>query len=236
MELKFLGVGAAFNPLLGSTSAYFIDKDELFLLDCGESVFKELIRHKILEKIKKVNVLITHTHSDHIGSLGSLILYMYHIKKSLVNIIVKKDARYIKEIDNILKVVGCSKDRYNYIIEEKYDNKYKSFNKIIFKETIHTDDLDCYSIIFKTNKGIVYYSGDTKELNTIKGIIKSGEEIDKMYIDVSTNKNSVHIYIEDLNKTISNENRSKVYCMHFNDDNCIQQAKKYGFNVVKKIG
>ena len=44
MKLHFLGRGAAFNPLEKSTSAYVKEGDRLFLLDCGESVFAELIR------------------------------------------------------------------------------------------------------------------------------------------------------------------------------------------------
>ncbi len=43
MELTFLGRGAAFNPKEGNNSAYFIEKDELFLIDCGERIFDKLI-------------------------------------------------------------------------------------------------------------------------------------------------------------------------------------------------
>ena len=42
MELKFLGRGAAFNPKENNNSAYFIEKNNLFLIDCGESVFKKV--------------------------------------------------------------------------------------------------------------------------------------------------------------------------------------------------
>ena len=38
MDLKFLGRGSAFNVLEGNTSCYFIEKDELFLIDCGEKM------------------------------------------------------------------------------------------------------------------------------------------------------------------------------------------------------
>ena len=41
MELKFLGRGAAFNPKEGNTSAWFIENNELFLIDCGESVYRK---------------------------------------------------------------------------------------------------------------------------------------------------------------------------------------------------
>lgn len=36
---KFLGCGSAFNPLYGNTSAYFTNKDQLYVIDGGESVF-----------------------------------------------------------------------------------------------------------------------------------------------------------------------------------------------------
>ena len=49
MKLNFLGRGSAFNPVEGNNSAYFIDDNQLFLIDCGENVFG---------RIKKINCLI----------------------------------------------------------------------------------------------------------------------------------------------------------------------------------
>ena len=59
MELTFLGRGAGFNPAEKNTSAYFIEKDEMFLIDCGESVFATLLERKILDGISAFNVFIT---------------------------------------------------------------------------------------------------------------------------------------------------------------------------------
>ena len=73
MELKFLGRGAAFYPVLGNTSAYDICDNNLFLIDCGETIFKKLFEKDIFNKINNIYIFITHTHSDHIGSLSSLI-------------------------------------------------------------------------------------------------------------------------------------------------------------------
>ena len=46
MNLLFLGRGAAFNPKEGNTSAYFLENNQLFLIDCGESVFERIINKK----------------------------------------------------------------------------------------------------------------------------------------------------------------------------------------------
>ena len=82
MDLIFTGRGAAFNVLEGNTNAYFIENETLFLLDCGEGMFAHLKTHNILNKIKEVYVYISHTHSDHCGSLGTLGLYCQFVLKN----------------------------------------------------------------------------------------------------------------------------------------------------------
>ena len=78
--LKFIGTGSAFNQDLGNTSAYIKDGETLLLIDCGETVFQRIKEIKLLDDVKKVYIVITHNHSDHIGSLGSLVEYLYFIK------------------------------------------------------------------------------------------------------------------------------------------------------------
>lgn len=83
-QLKFLGTGSAFNTKLGNTSAYLLnnDKSAMLLFDCGETVFSKL--KPILEKNKNINeftICITHSHSDHIGSLPTLLYYLYYVYK-----------------------------------------------------------------------------------------------------------------------------------------------------------
>ena len=42
MKLNFLGRGAAFNPKEGNTAAFIKEGDRLLLIDCGESVFRQI--------------------------------------------------------------------------------------------------------------------------------------------------------------------------------------------------
>ena len=96
------------------------------------------------------------------------------------------------------------------------------------------NELDCYGLIFNTNDGIVYYSGDTRDSSIIKSLIDSDEKIDKMYID-TTDVNipdNVHLYIGILKDIIPENLKNRVYCMHLNSDDCIKRATEYGFNVV----
>lgn len=235
MELNFLGRGAAFNPKEGNNSAYFIENKQLFLIDCGESTFKRLIESEILESVESINLMITHTHSDHIGSLGSLVMYSFYVLNKQLNIILPKKAKHLPNIEKILIGFGCTKSMYNYVDEKKFDDKYKTFKNVRYVETNHCDELDCYGLLFNTEKGIVYYSGDTREINTVKALIASGKPIDRVYIDTTTTNfpRNPHLYIGILQESIPNELKDHIYCMHLNNDSCIEQAKASGFNVVE---
>jgi len=235
MELKFLGRGAAFNPNEGNTSAYFIEDDNLFLLDSGETVFASLIKNNILEKINNIYIMITHTHSDHIGSLGSIVHYFYYMKESNATIVLPTDAKYQKDIEELLRIFGCDKENYNFIKEIELDNNYKSFNKLRFLETKHSKNLDCYGLLFDTNNGYVYYSGDTLEVTNVTNLINNNEKIDKLYMDTTTTdyEGNVHLNIYILKDSIPDSVKNKVYCMHLNNNECIEEAKRIGFNVVE---
>ena len=235
MNLLFLGRGAAFNPKEGNTSAYFIENKQLFLIDCGESIFERLMNKNILKNIETINILITHTHSDHVGSLGSLISYSFYKLHKQINIIVPRNYKFKKNLKNLLNIFGCKKNKFNFIDEKKYDNKFKSFKKIRFIKTKHSKNLICYSIIFYTDKGIIFYSGDTKDINNIIKLISSNEKIDKIFVDTTTEdyNNNIHLFIGDIDENIPKNLKKKVYCMHLNDTNNTQMIKEFGFNVVE---
>lgn len=237
MELKFLGRGSAFNPQEGNTSAYFIEDDQLFLIDCGESVFESIIAKKLLNETLKINLMITHTHSDHIGSLGSLVMYSFYKLHQSINIILPNDSNYLSSIENLLNIFGCEKSMYNFVLEDQYNNKYQQFQKINYVKTTHTSNLECYSIIFQTSAGIVYYSGDTNNIDFIQSLVDNNELIDKMYIETTTENylGNVHIYVKNLEKIIPSNLKNKVYCMHINNNECMEEAKRIGFNVVDKL-
>lgn len=237
MELKFLGRGAAFNPKEGNNSAYFISNNELFLIDSGETTFERLIKKDILSSVNEVNLMITHTHSDHIGSLGSLAAYIYYILHKRLNIILPKNPEYLDNIQSILDSFGTKAQSYKYIDESEFDDKYDEFKSIRFIKTKHTDELKCYGLIFETDDGIIYYSGDTREIRILDELIKSGKKIDKVYIDTTTAnyEGNVHLYIGILEDFVPKEDRNKIYCMHLNSDECINRALKDGFNVVEDV-
>lgn len=234
MDLKFLGRGSAFNYKEGNTSAYFIENNELFLIDCGETTFSKLMEKALLENKTKIHIIITHTHSDHIGSLGSLLTYTYYKLKQKVNIIISENKKQKTEIESVLESFGIEKAAYDFIYTKEYENKYESFSSINYLKTEHTPLLNCFSIIFETKEGKIFYSGDTYEINLLEVLLKRKDEFTKIYLDMCNEKeNIVHMYIENIKEVISSDLKNRVYGMHFNNDECMKKALSYGFNIVE---
>ena len=126
MNLIFLGRGAAFNPTEGNTSAYWIDNKTLFLIDVGETVFQKIMKENILENVEDIYIMITHTHSDHIGSIGSLASFCYYQLQKKIKIIIPTNPKYegyINNIENILEAFSCH-DKYEWVKEKELDSKY----------------------------------------------------------------------------------------------------------------
>ena len=94
MELHFLGRGAAFYTQAGNTAAYLREDGRLLLLDCGESVFAELLRRNVLSGVSSVTIALSHLHSDHCGSLGSLCHYCYYMLHLIPQIVLPADGDY----------------------------------------------------------------------------------------------------------------------------------------------
>lgn len=234
MELKFLGRGAAHNYKEGNTAAYFVENNELFLIDCGEDVFQKIRLKNLLNDKNKIHILITHTHSDHVGSLGSLLSYTYYKLKQKVNIIISENEKQKSEIKKVLECFAIKDDAYNFVYTKDYENKYTSFISINYIKTEHTSLLTCFSIIFDTLDGMIFYSGDTCEVFLLEVLLNKKPRIEKLYLDLCSDKeNVVHMYIDDVKKVIPKEFTSKVYAMHINDDECKRLAISYGFNIVE---
>jgi ribonuclease BN (tRNA processing enzyme) len=238
MELTFFGRGAGFNPVEGSTSSYFLDNGELFLIDPGESVFHTLVAKKILDSASALNVLITHTHSDHVGSLGSLLLFASVTRRFKTNIIIDENMVFAPNLSTLLKIYGVPDRMFQFADSSAFDNRYSQFNKVRYIKTFHCNELKTCAILFETSSGLIFYSGDMKDPAPLIDIIKSGKKIDKIYMDSNNdpNPNPYHLRLKEVYDIVPPELRPRIYCMHFSSRQCMDDALAFGFKVVEKIG
>lgn len=235
MELKFLGIGSAFQTKLYNTSAFFVEGDVLFLIDCGETTFEQLKSQSFFEDIKEIYVAFTHTHSDHIAGIAKLIDYCNDLLNEPLNIVVPTNSGLIKDIFALLDIFFISNDKCCFIPPNYLTSHFETFEKLDFLPTFHAPQLaqKCYSLLFDTKDGKVLYSGDSTDTKYIKELVKSG--FDKMYIDVTSSIPIAHLDINVLAANVPSNLRNKVYCMHFDSQDCLNKAKYLGFNIANSI-
>lgn len=225
--LKFLGVGSCFNTEMGNTSAYYISDDRLTLFDCGEMVFDRVKRLELLKNIKTVDIFITHLHSDHVGSLPSLIFYLHFLKGIKPTIWFPND-----DIVKWLELGNVPKELYNYMLAQ--DNE--KFLYVIKQK--HTIVESAYGYVMKIQDKWIYYSGDANSFELLleeragdvfwidKNIV-----ISHIYHDATKYLNDAHVNIFELLKIFPRTIRENITLMHFDDEETIQIARKYGFKV-----
>lgn len=213
----------------------------MILIDCGESIARKIIKNNILDNIEELYILISHTHSDHIGSLGTLLFYSKYNKKIKNKIILPKDEEYEKNIKEYLRLVDISSE-VEFVDCETLKNNFQFINFEMLIAT-HVNTLPCYFFVFEDEEGLIYYSADNNNMEYIKQYIKLDNA--KIYTEICDNQNlqEEHLYIKKLEEQISELERRKIYLMHINEVLNKEDLLKKGFNIpnierkkVKKYG
>lgn len=233
MNLKFLGIGSAFQTSLYNNCAYFIEDNQLFLIDCGETAFEQLKEQEDFSAIKEIYVVFTHTHSDHIASLGQLVEHCENALNKKLNIIVPqgKEDTLKEDIKTLLDIFSVPKEKCNFLSRDDITNKFKTFQTMEFLKTKHSPELEgkCYSLMFETSEGKVLYTSDSMDTKYIEELINS--DFSKIYTDVTLSIPEVHLDFNVLKEIVPEKMRNKVYCMHFDHPNTIEEARKNGFQI-----
>lgn len=226
MNLKFLGIGSAFCPHLRNTSAYIVGKDSLYLFDCGETVFEDVLKRGLLEK-KNIYLIITHTHCDHVGSLGSLISYCYYVQnKKIIEVIYPGE-----RVREFLNIVGINPKIYKYSHQLSQNEKNLKIKPV---EVPHTEDMVSYGYKIYLNDEIEFFSGDCAKVpQEILNEFLNGK-IERLYLDIVNEKtnHTAHGNIIDLQEIIPYDKRKNVYCMHLNKDYRGEMLEK-GFGIIE---
>lgn len=227
-KLSFIGRGSAFNVDEINTSAYIMEGNEIIIFDCGESVFTKL--PKILNhNLDSVNIFITHLHSDHVGSLPTLIFYTWFKLNKKLNIYFRDK----EDIKSVIEFQGVTEDMYNI-----YDASEVTIGSINIKSNNinHCKEINSYSYLLDCGTNKIYYSGDTNSLDFYKDHDILSENIicyqDTCLLDYP---NNVHCSLKRLKETIDIPYRKNIYCMHLDSKELEEQILLSGFNVVEVI-
>ena len=232
--LDFIGCGSAFNTPLGNNSAFIRRGKSLFLIDCGGSVFPRLQELGLLEDIENLYIAITHTHPDHVGSLGDLIFYSYYILRKKPLVLFPEG----ELLAGLLSAIGVLSEMYclECAKEERWQSQDIGNLEIVFHSVVHVDAIPAYGMVVRYNEGAFYYSGDAHEISPkVVAMLRAGE-IKRVYHDTSglDVAGNPHMSLIKLEHAFEPCLRDKVFCMHL--DSYIRAPEVYskGFQVVER--
>ena len=213
-ELTFLGSDSGFGK--NNTSAYFTINDKFVLIDCGMTVFNKVI--DLIKDYKELDIIITHLHNDHAGSLSQLIQYNYFVLGNKTKVI----SRCI-HIKDYLDITGTPVESYELYTDQEY---------ITFIKTYHDKRLDSYGMLLNINNKKIIYTGDT---NTIEPFLPYTDSINELYIDMSKG-NEVHLGINEC-MSILDEIKNKgvnIYLIHTDDLEYLKSVTNGKYTIIKE--
>lgn len=201
--LTFLGRSSGFG--LKNTSAFIDLGNRLILIDCGITVFPMAIELFDFTKYDDIDIIITHLHPDHAGSLAQLIMYLGYVVHKHATVVTK-----CEEIRTFLDISGVDSALYTL------KNDSISDLDLEFIPTKHVDQLDSYGFKLNVCGKTVVYTGDTRTLDPFIPYIGDADEF---YVEASCT-GGVHLKITDILSTLEGIQfcGTKVWLMHIDDE------------------
>ncbi|MDF2840735.1 MAG: hypothetical protein K0Q99_1507 [Clostridia bacterium] len=235
MFLNFIGSGSALNTALGNNSAFIKEGSSILFIDCGSTTFSRIQSLNILDSIKEIYVLITHRHPDHISSLGDLIFYAHYIQKADINVLTPDE----ENVSKLLEYMGVQRELYHLTkLTKEYKLKNSDFEMNITALSVqHIAEMDCYGYTIRYKDIELFYSGDSKNIpdHVLERFEK--QEINYIYQDVCSYDypENPHMHFEKLCEVIQEKDRSRLFCMHYDEGFDKLKVSEMGFQLVDNM-
>lgn len=204
-----------------SNSAFFEHNNDLVLVDCSMDTCRSMFQMNV-DKYENIYVLITHTHSDHVGGIGMLSFYLWYHHKKKLNIVVPEELEYsIQFFMNSIE--GVNIGIYHIMIVDEFAKQNKDLN-IEAVKTEHTPELvnKCFGYVFTIAGHRIVYTGDTNTLRPFEKYLTNGAIL---YTEISTFNSGVHLYLKTILPFLKllTYNGIAVYLMHIDDIDTVER-------------
>jgi glyoxylase-like metal-dependent hydrolase (beta-lactamase superfamily II) len=219
----WIGTGSAFNPFLGNTSfLVYGTANRVLLVDCGTTVGHRLIELGLIRRV--TDVIITHTHADHIGSLETLAFYHHFVCKhhgaARPRLHVGSEAMAHDLWEHSLRGgMGKNQDTRSEAILSTLNTYFQvetgrtvripGLPDVFLEPTPHIAAMENYALRFDNG---VYYSGDTTALPPHDPTL--------IFQDCQFHENGpggVHVTYEGLKRNLPPEIRAKTHLVHLSE-------------------
>ena len=227
-SLLFFGNGSAFNVNKVNTSAFFVEGKVLNIIDVGYSVFESILNSKILEgEFDSIRIYITHVHDDHVGSLSTLLHYLFYVKGITATVVGGKELKELLELS--------AKGLYSFFpIHLSVDSTLKA------TKVYHVENMESYGYLHPK----FIYTGDISSVESLDDMIEIHTRIynkswrPELYVDCSANNSGVHVFYKDLEIWLKNNEqwRNSLYIMHIDNEEVLAEfAKENDIKIAETI-
>ncbi len=217
--LLFLGRGSAFAD--EHNSAFFVEDNELVLIDCPATSYQK-VKKMNWEQYDNIYILITHTHGDHSGGVGTMLQYVWFASYMKKKVTIVAPSEEVKEdlLLLLMRIEGCEQEWFDIITADELNKKWF----IAAVPTAHVKPLEgrCFGYHLNIHGNNVVYTGDTATLEPFRPLLKRGSFL---YTEAAYYKSAVHMYLKDmLAEYISfAESGVHVYLMHLDVEDEIKK-------------
>ncbi|MBR6994895.1 MAG: MBL fold metallo-hydrolase [Ruminococcus sp.] len=217
--LLFLGRGSAFAD--EHNSAFFTEDNELVLLDCPATSYQK-VKKMNWEQYDNIYILITHTHGDHSGGVGTMLQYVWFASYMKKKVTVVAPSSEVKDdlILLLMRIEGCEKEWFDIITADELDKRWF----ISAVPTVHVKPLEsrCFGYHLNVRGNNVVYTGDTATLEPFRPLLKSGSFL---YTEAAFYKSGVHMHLEEMLDEYTGlaGNGVHVYLMHLDAEEEIKK-------------
>ncbi|HAJ96964.1 MAG TPA: hypothetical protein DCO72_04445 [Ruminococcus sp.] len=210
--LKFLGRGSAFADK--HNSAFFFHDNDLILIDCPASSFQK-VKKMNLSAVKNIYILITHTHGDHSGGVGTMLQFAWFVLQNPVTIVAPSDTVKNDLLTLLIQIEGCEPEWFNIVTADEFHCEWLVSAVL----TTHAQTLNgkCFGYHLSIQGNDVVYTGDTATLDPFLPLLHSGAYL---YSEISFYKSEVHLFYMDTLPILKElvQKGVKVYLMHLDNE------------------
>lgn len=210
--LRFFGRGSAFAD--EHNSAFFYNNNDLVLIDCPATTFQK-VKKMALNEVGNIYILITHTHGDHSGAVGTMLQYAWFVLNNPVTIVAPSETVRNDLLTLLLQIEGCEPEWFNILTANELHKEW--FVSAI--PTTHAKTLDgkCFGYHLKIQDNDVIYTGDTTTLEPYLPLLHSGAYL---YTEISYYKSDVHLHCSDTIPLLNDlaDKGVKIVLMHLDNE------------------